>query len=288
VKRKLFNLTAAASVTLAVLLAAMWHRSAAVHDRFRFNLPQSQYTVHSHNRRLTLAGPPAPDGSAAAGERAAWELVRRVRNDQLRWDEYQHTRGRTVVGRKVEVHVRRGTPAAQAADRDPAALTRPLLKAFQDPDRFVAAHVLLSSSGRPGAEASAGPADAGGTVRCACDHLTIELLPDGVGNPDGNALVFSTHHEHRAPQSWRADPAQRKALRDLWHDRRDVPIGSASHGWFVAAAMALPAAWLWSWWRTASRERMGLCVRCGYDLRENRDTCPECGAPTVPPEHAAA
>jgi hypothetical protein len=36
-------------------------------------------------------------------------------------------------------------------------------------------------------------------------------------------------------------------------------------------------------WRQARRrERLGLCVECGYDLRGNESgVCPECGRPTI-------
>ncbi len=48
--------------------------------------------------------------------------------------------------------------------------------------------------------------------------------------------------------------------------------------WVFALPFAiLPAIKLLQIRRHRRRMRLGLCTRCGYDLRQSRDRCPECG-----------
>lgn len=50
--------------------------------------------------------------------------------------------------------------------------------------------------------------------------------------------------------------------------------------WLVAFAAGLPATvWLRCYRQSRLARRDGLCLTCGYDLRANKDRCPECGTP---------
>jgi hypothetical protein len=53
------------------------------------------------------------------------------------------------------------------------------------------------------------------------------------------------------------------------------------HWFLVLLSMMLPVLWLRTNRRNTKRHRFGLCVTCGYDLRESPDRCPECGAVSI-------
>ena len=69
-------------------------------------------------------------------------------------------------------------------------------------------------------------------------------------------------------------------------DQRSSPVYVARYfyfpHWFCVLTFAvLPAIRLRSILRTRRRDRVGLCQRCGYDLRASPERCPECGTPTA-------
>ncbi len=54
--------------------------------------------------------------------------------------------------------------------------------------------------------------------------------------------------------------------------------------WFLFLPSAIPPVlWFVSLRRRRRRARSGHCVACGYDLRESKEKCPECGIPIQAP-----
>ncbi len=69
--------------------------------------------------------------------------------------------------------------------------------------------------------------------------------------------------------------AHSDAPRIVWWIVGITPV-AASIGaliWSIAMVRA--------WRRDLHRHQNGLCMRCGYDLRANKERCPECGEPIL-------
>ena len=69
---------------------------------------------------------------------------------------------------------------------------------------------------------------------------------------------------HNLPDAWRSDS------KVGWYIRIRLWIPSLLFAIMTLWAVA-PA------YRRRKRKKLGLCLKCGYDLRGSKDRCPECG-----------
>jgi hypothetical protein len=82
---------------------------------------------------------------------------------------------------------------------------------------------------------------------------------------------------------WLAFASNTEEVQRFWS--RAIIVSSVSvfvpHWLVIGFAAILPARRAIVLMRIMTRQRKGLCLACGYDLRETPDKCPECGAGSV-------
>ena len=288
--------TVVAGISLLSLLACLgagwwWLRSCrGGQDRVTFRAAGVRYTLRSGPGGVALAGPP-PVASRDEADRAG-RLVGAIRNDHLRW-QYSFVWGQYATGITFEKSqpLEPGTAPVSLEQRLSHAkvnegLVRALLDALDDPDRFVAAHFILSWQFRShrlhpkDREDWAGFTHNGLRVRWQWARDPVRA---GWRLGEQYHLVGGTPH---------IDPGQLPPIRDFWHDKLDVPVWSGPHWWLVTATALPPLAWLGVRTRRTlvlrRRKRLGLCLNCGYDLRGSPGgRCSECGE-AVPGKAAAS
>lgn len=69
----------------------------------------------------------------------------------------------------------------------------------------------------------------------------------------------------------------------MYHTDPHIIIAKAAL--ILAGSISGLAGLIWAVWivrafrRDKYRSRLGLCMRCGYNLSHSKDRCPECGEP---------
>lgn len=248
------TLLSALSLLFSLAFAGLCVRSFMRIDHGSFCAGRCRYTLKSERGRLGIfSSDRQPD------EGQAWDLLASLNNRSIRWDKsrsYRYPSHEPIDD--LSVRIDKGSVAASLLKLG-ASAQRPLLWALEDPEKFAAAHVLLSKRVQPRQQPAETPRGSGRFV-----YNGLSVRPR---QPDYDYGLD-------APE---IDPAQAVLLCRHWHQLLDIRLMSFPYFLPFGACLFLPAISLGKWARRRRRGRLGCCVRCGYDLRGASARCPECG-----------
>jgi hypothetical protein len=128
----------------------------------------------------------------------------------------------------------------------------------------------------------------GGSPRLSADGARLGFLTI---RSDGN-IISRLRHGEMQPTKWRLGLGWEKhRFGKVVNFYSPGPIGASFNLDYTTVAIpywllllpTLVAPWMIvrQRWTRLRREELGLCLQCGYDLRETPERCPECGA--IPP-----
>ncbi|HXE52594.1 MAG TPA: hypothetical protein VN541_06230 [Tepidisphaeraceae bacterium] len=255
-------------IPLLAVGAQSYRRPVAVYA-FR---GERSYLLLVSRGRARLGRPPATDPRKLA---VAASGLSRLRNTDLIWTlhpEFEYPRasglrpappGPTI---SCEIPPSMNDAAIAQTPATPETICA-CLSALHDPDRYQAAHIILTqlrlSSPRMPAGAFAGPTEWYGSK---LNGLEVHLTPQQMAPTQE---VFFT------PQ---IAPNQQGKIELQWHQVRDR-FTRAFPLWPAAAVLALfPIRWSFVVLRQRRRRKNNQCLACGYSLTGNTSgVCPECG-----------
>jgi hypothetical protein len=247
-KRRRLSIMAGASILLAIAIIAGWVRSYHRAGRFGFSTLHARYTFVSRNGMIVVTTPPSAPWTDL--EAKAWACVKRLRNEDIRWqgawDYDAHTHYTSII--KLLAEPAPGSPASQLIALQGAS-DRPLLRALDGPKKFAAAHVLLtrrhSKDGAASASVLVGSMKGNGEASGIADCGGLKLK---FGQQIVAELDFSPLSEYVVEDfpsgSPTIDPEQRASVRDAWHNQLDRTVAQVPFPVLVIVAAVLPAVWL--------------------------------------------
>jgi hypothetical protein len=224
--------------------------------------PDGLWTIQQCGGSLSFARPPSYDGNHAAAP-LEMEAVRSDSVANTIFPMVDDERGRLLVTAELGgcFPVRWSDPSSSAA------IVPLLVRELGDREHFAIAHLVLVQ--RTTKQPAISVTEVEGRFVAEIDHLRINMISRDTLRDGGEW-----------PRPF-ANADQIPTIRRLWADRLNVPAYAVSF-WHICAFFAvLPAFQLTRWLlrrlRRSRRQRGGMCVACGFDLRVTPDRCPECG-----------